>query len=388
MAQLANEKISSLAKNTTLYPVLGGVILICVQPHIYLCQIAAMDKLLGVKGKKTSHLLTRRSKTEEIKFATIKTSEIAPFFTKIWEDQNIKVDKRSGWLSLYWINSLWSYTVRGRTSNCDWNHETWANRLHLQLTVAGWNVPDAPSFVVPNTSHLKKTLTTITNPTTSTSTTTTTTTTTPLQPVPRTGKHIIPTLVEPCPFHSTLEVAAHTEPRDPLEGITKKPDEYFFTDLKVIWSEYSSLERPWGWFFECDSWTHPIDDEYFVSTYRKWILVQSQIYYPSNLLHDSYIAGKGPIEDEHLSDIEKDPIHSQSRSGDDTDLDLYEVTPAYWESHQVYLDALEDDDNTLDSDFVGLFGNLNDLGDAQLLKMKYLISSQIEYETCRYNNFN
>ena len=143
------------------------------------------------------------------------------------------------------------------------------------------------------------------------------------------------------------------------------------------------MDQHWGWFFECEEW-RPIDAEYFVSTYRKWLYAQNQILKPTSKEIDAFRAGEADVAEEQSDEWSKDPILSHSHSGDDTDLELKEVAPAYWETHQTFLELLENDDNSIDRDFVDLFGSLSDLTEPQRMKIKYLISSQVEYETCRY----
>ena len=105
---------------------------------------------------------------------------------------------------------------------------------------------------------------------------------------------------------------------------------------------------------------------------------------PNSKELERFRAGEVDVVEEQSDEWSKDPIHSHSRSGDDTDLELHEVKPEYWETHQIFLDMLEkESDDALDKDFEGLFGTLGDLTDPQKMKIKYLICTQLDFETCR-----
>src|SRR5580658_3154149 len=80
-------------------------------------------------------------------------------------------------------------------------------------------------------------------------------------------------------------------------GSSRRSNHLLSNLLKAIWNEQCpEVERPWGWFFECKEWMHPIDDEYFVSTYRRWLHLQSQIGNPVTEERANFIAGKGDYE--------------------------------------------------------------------------------------------
>jgi hypothetical protein len=261
--QLSKVKKSTLLKNAVIYDVPGknlpGAVIICQKPLIYLCLMSTMDNLLGKKGK-TSKMLTSKNISRGTKFEAISTTVISKYFDKLWIDKNIRVHKQNGWLSLSWVNYIWSDTKRANCKGTVWDPFVWRDNLHLHLTNGGWNVPNASTFVVPNSTNIIPTsLNTIHQsmvlPTTRTF------------PIDLTIPSIVvPRRIVPTYVGEVNNTTTHEKHIDVKE-------------LAKSCSTLSKRKRTWGWFFESTEWQSPIDDEYFQSSFRKWLISQSGLRY-------------------------------------------------------------------------------------------------------------